>query len=697
MQGRVTISAISEALGLSETEVAARARKEAWVATSGNCFIKLTLPPYVLSAVNAVQALNGPNLPAVIAAAPAVPEKQKSNALAKADLLKAYTDALAKAPRGQKETARTRFMSAYNAQVLLPQVFAQLGKVSWQTVETWKRTVKTKGDTFALAEKRGAWRRGQSCVSEEEGKCLLACALSPNAPLLAEVIRAARGLMTDRGVPDLASDATYKRWLLDYEATHNPVWTFTRRGKKAWNDECAFSIERDYDKIEVGDALVADGHRLNFEVINPWTGKACRMLLVAWFDLKSAMILGWEILPEENTASINTALRRSILALGKIPQYAYLDNGKAFKSRFFTQAVDFRQAGYAGLYKRLGMDTIFAWPYHAQSKPIERFFKTFGELERSAPTYVGTEISKKPPRLSRGEMIHRAAWDKVMGGLGPVTLADAHAAIAEWFDVYNGRLHQGGHLAGQRSVDVFSAGKGPGIDPVLLRELMFAEKSALVRRSVVKVFKRQYFAPELYQLKASVMIRYDLQDPETVDCYDEKTGEFICTARDLGKVHPLAKLGNEDDRARLVEQIRIKKAQERDASRVCRSVLASDVLPQVRRMAEEAGFGQSLPESPTKLIEAGFDADKFERELAEVEALNEAPEPEDFFAGIDSLSEADRYERILTAQFEGREIPERLVLFARYFETTATYRASAEYYEDFNVRLACGEAQAAAM
>lgn len=38
---------------------------------------------------------------------------------------------------------------------------------------------------------------------------------------------------------------------------------------------------------------------------------------------------------EENTQNIASALRNAILNLGKIPKFVYLDNGRAFRGKYF--------------------------------------------------------------------------------------------------------------------------------------------------------------------------------------------------------------------------------------------------------------------------------------------------------------------------------------------------------------------------
>lgn len=56
----------------------------------------------------------------------------------------------------------------------------------------------------------------------------------------------------------------------------NDKWVLHREGEKAFNDKVAPYIERDASLLEAGDVLIADGHTLNFQVINPFTGKPQR-------------------------------------------------------------------------------------------------------------------------------------------------------------------------------------------------------------------------------------------------------------------------------------------------------------------------------------------------------------------------------------------------------------------------------------
>lgn len=643
-----------------------------------------------------------PSLSSIQGDTPPICEKQIEVALAKADLLQLYMKHVTAAAWGRRDLARAEFMDAYNKGLAYPRLFKILGEVNWKTIEGWKRQVKSQ-DVLDLADKRGYCKRGQRVLLDEHKKILLRCALNPNRPKVSEVIRVARAVMKTKAIHNGYSDATYRRWLEDWKSKNYHIWVFSRQGAKAWNDKCAPYIERDYNLINVGDVLVADGHILNFEILNPWTGKPKRMTLILWYDMKSSFPLGWDIMPTENTQVIASALRRAILRLGKYPQVAYLDNGKAFGARFFN-GVDFEQAGFSGLFERLGMKTIFAWPYHAQSKTVERFFKTFGELERWAPTYVGTSIEKKPPRLNRGERIHRKVYDKLMDG-GCITMEQAHRAIATWFDMYVERP-QRGHLDGRKPIDVFAEEKGPGVDAAELHYLMMSMEIRSVQRNGIRFLGKNYYHPELYGRNHSVVIRYDLQDSSSVLVFD-KNGAFLCEAEQSDKIHPAAHaLGSEDDQSKLKHQIELKKRLEKDASLYARDFLESEVIPEHQRQMETLGIqgAETLLPGEIKKLPAALTKDDESKILAEYEdlkALNAdmpadvvddeyVPEAVDETAHIwgtlQSMTEMDRYDKLVEFDVRGWLIPSHFRAFMAYYEKTPEYEKYQDYFDEHRSR-----------
>lgn len=657
--------------------------------------------------------------------------------MAKYDLLSLYSQALKKAEHGRKSYTRTEFMRAYNSGIAYPKIFSMVGPVNWKTIEGWKRTIKNTGDTFNLMDGRGYWKRGQRVLSEDQKNILLKCALHPNKPLISEAIRMAWSIMHTKGIPNGSSESTYRRWLQDWISVNNHIWVFSRKGAKAWNDECAMYIERDYNMINVGDVVVADGHVLNFEILNPWTGKPKRMTLIVWLDMKSSYPLGWEIMPTENTKAISAALRRAIICLGKYPQVAYLDNGKAFKSRFFNN-VDFDEAGFEGLYKRLGMKTIFAWPYHGQSKTVERFFGTFAELERWAPTYSGTSIENKPPRMMRGEKLHNRLYNKVTGD-NVLTMEQAHRAVAAWFDVYVQRP-QRGHLEGRAPADLLMEEKGPGVDRAELTYLMMEREARVIRRNGIHLLGKNYYNPAMYGRRHVARIKYDLQDMSTIYVFDQDD-EFICEATPIEKDHPAAfALGTGKDQDRLKEHIKLKKHQEKEAGSITKEILELEVLPAHRRQMEEiAECGMrnadcgTRNENVKRLPHLSDEAKKLEKEMAvllEKQSAEKADEKKETKARIaegmkqyheslgkcinrkdinpdaviehepildDSpqiwkvlpdMPENQRYEKLVEFEVRGWVIPKQWMAFMSYFEQTPEYGDRQDYYEEHRGRIA---------
>ena len=181
--------------------------------------------------------------------------------------------------------------------------------------------------------------------------------------------------------------ATLRRYVNEFKSNFTMFGPSREEGQKAWNDKCAPYQERAWWTLEVGEILVADGHALNFQVINPDTGKPSRAVLVMFWDWYSSYPVGWEVMLTENVQCIATALRNSILTLGKIPKCVYLDNGKAFKAKCFTKKIILEETEIPGMFARLGIDVMFAMKYNAQAKPVERIFGVLEWLERQMPSF----------------------------------------------------------------------------------------------------------------------------------------------------------------------------------------------------------------------------------------------------------------------------------------------------------------------
>jgi putative transposase len=742
-----TTAQIAEALGIKTQSVDYRVKKEGWPFRKrpgkggGRVFTLDALPSDVRAALvarEAKQAICTAETTALAVAtsapvrcrslAPAVPAlaprvldiPRKRKAMLRADLVRYYTDAVSRS--ANKAHARDGFIQAYLAGAY-PELLREIGPVSWKTLERWKVTLTRTADAFHLADRRGLALRGQSSLTEAMQQAVLRLALHPNRVRLSTCISMTQQLLAAQG-QDVPSDATFRRFLTTFQERNQDVWVFCREGVKAWNDKVAMYVDRDLGMLWPGAVLVADGHRLNFQIIHPFTGRPCRMTLVMWYDMASNYPVGWEIAPEENTLVITAAMRRALLRLGKPAQVAYLDNGRAFKGTHFTG--DLSQSGVDGLFTRLGMKTTFAWAYHGQSKTVERFFGYLRQLEELMPGGTGSCIDLKPAYQKRGEFAHRAIWEA--SGSPVMTLPEAHRAVASWVDYYVEQPQPRSHLQGRCPREVFDAGRGDGLSAEHLdglRECMLTARSRQVSRcqvslpgSLVGSAKEiTYFDSRLYGRKHDVIVKYDPQDLTSVDVY-ELDGSFICAAQLKAKVNPMAKvLGSDDDQRLLKLSLEMRKHAEKMASATATELLTGEIMPGYAASLERIGLtggaaqgespaAQPVPGRPTAPVLPTTD-DDFAAELAELQAMNQpAPDPEPEAAEPDWQSyaisaadqfwtdvrgtypEEDRYEMLLDAEAQGMLIPAEFSAFMRYFEQTARYGQLSGYFEEFRMKLA---------
>ncbi|MHB8808934.1 MAG: transposase, partial [Desulfobulbaceae bacterium] len=393
--------------------------------------------------------------------------------------------------------------------------------------------------------------------------------------------------------------------------------------------------------------------------------------------------LGWELMPTENTAAIHTALRRAIIALGKLPLVAYLDNGRAFKAKHFTVTNDFDNGAIAGLYARLGIATTFATPYHGQSKTVERFFGTMLEMESILPTYCGNSIGNKPARMHRGERLHRQLWEKYGGAEIAITWSQAHEILAAWFDDYATRP-QRGHLDGKSPLEVFEAGRGPGVNLDDLHELMMSVEIKSATKEGVKMFGEFYYHPAIYGRREPVVAYFDTIDRSCLYLY-EKTGEFICRAEPQAGVHPAALLlGSDDELEILKQELATKQRMKSLTVGPARQLLRTVVLPEHQRQLEQIGLlpdgeGKRQLPAPAKVVH--IDAEKLAREVAEHARYQAEADERDFRADLMALESFDRYDRLLELTAKGVELAEEWTGFMAFYEKSDEYLESKEFWD----------------
>ena len=481
-----------------------------------------------------------------------VPETQKKLALAKYDLIKKW-DEFRKGKKN-KTIAGKDFLEAYNHNCICEELFNVVGKVAIGTIYEWHKKLRTYNDDWHCLINNYTFgeKTKKSAMSAEEEAELLKNLLHPNQLNIGKAIKLTKLALKERGFENLCCDLTYRRFANNYKNEHYNTWIEAREGNKALHDKVLPYITRDVSKLEVGDVIVGDGHRLSFFIKHPYTGKPVRPMMVAYQDWKSGGFVGFEIMLEENTQCIASALRNSIINLGKVPKFVYQDNGKAFKAKYFIEN------GLSGLFTNLGIQPVYAKPYNAKAKPIERLFRELQDsCEVLLPSYSGTSIIKKPAQLKRNEKLHKALYKVNVPSLEQVT-----NFIKNWLIKYHYE-QPCPHVKGKTIGEVLESGKGEGVNLETLDDLMMAREIKKIYRNGILFLKNNYYDEALFGYKKEVIIKYSLFNLSSIKVY-KLNGEFLCEAKRVESLHPLANyLGEAKDIEDLKQKTKIKKQLEK--------------------------------------------------------------------------------------------------------------------------------------
>lgn len=520
------------------------------------------------------------------------PEKAKQNALAKLDLIRKWQEFRRKAVN--KLQADYDFVKLHNSSDSY--LFTVLGKISRGSLHRWKSMLDGTEDYTRLIPnyKYVSVNEYRTCLTDEEIKIFMGLLLHPNRICIGKAIALTKYKLKEQGQSFIPADITFRRYAKWFKDNNYDKWVLARDGEKALSDKVEPYIKRDASLLDVGDILVADGHKLAFQVINPFTGKPCRATLVGFLDWKSTALVGYEIMLEENTQCIASALRNAIINLDMIPKIVYQDNGRAFRAKYFTDDKGFGELGFYGLYAKLGIETVFARPYNARSKVIERFFKEFQEgFEKLMPSYVGSSIINKPAYLKRNEKFHSNLHNALLVGgvkrarsgadsspLPPIryipTIEETIKMIDMWLKFKNSQPCT--NAPNMTITEVLENRKKQNIDKSLLDDLMLTTEVKTIQRNGVRFLNCDYFDERLYGLRGKVLIKYNLFDLTNVKVFTPK-GEYLCTAERVTETHPMAKiLGTVEDLEDYKQKIQKQQKLKRKTINSVKKLLTNDEI-----------------------------------------------------------------------------------------------------------------------
>lgn len=460
-----------------------------------------------------------------------IPDNAKEIALAKFNIVDYWQNF--REDKSDKKQADKDFLVFYHSGTLNKKLYKTLGKVSIGSLYRWKKILADNNNNyFSLINNYNYTGESQlnTSLTDEEKQAFVKLYYNDAQFNLSTAYNILKYKAAQNGI-EIKSLATYRRFAKYITRNHYDFEVLSRQGEKALKDKVVPSIRRDVSSLEVGDILVADGNKLDFMIINPFTGKPARATMVVFMDWASRDFVGYEIMFSENTQCISSALRNAIIRLGKLPKVVYMDNGRAFRGKYFTGTDSFDS--FKGIYAQLGIKTTFAKPYNGKAKIVER---SFGDFVQSCPpaisSYIGSSISKQPAHIKRNEKFHKELHknDKIP------TIEQAKVIIDEWLKFYRSKK-----LANGLTIEeVFEAGKGTGINIDMLDELMMSSEIRTLRRSTIKLFGYEYTGNELYGTNAKVLVKYSLFDISKLKVYSLK-GEYIGEANTVIRYNAMAR------------------------------------------------------------------------------------------------------------------------------------------------------------
>lgn len=533
------------------------------------------------------------------------PEKSKQIALARLDVVHQWLEFRKKSQN--KLQADYDFVKLHNSSN--SHLFEILGKISRGSLHRWYSMLNGAEDYTKLLPqyKYSTVREYRTVLNNEEIKIFMGLLLHPNRLSIGKAIALTKYKLHEQGQAFIPADITFRRYAKWFKDNNYDKWILARDGEKALSDKVEPYIKRDASLLEVGDILIADGHKLAFQVINPFTGKPCRATLVGFLVWKSTALVGYEIMLEENTQCIASALRNAIINLDMIPKVVYQDNGRAFRAKYFTDDKGFTELGFQGLYSKLGIETVFARPYNARAKVIERFFKEFQEgFEKLLPSYVGSSVNNKPAYMMRNERLHKSWHNEYIP-----TIEETIKMIDIWLSFKNSQPCP--NVPDKTISEVLSGRKRQNIDINQLDDLMLATEVKTIQRNGIRFLNCDYFDERLYGFKSKVLIKYNLFDLKSIKVFTPK-GEYLCTAERVTETHPMAKiLGTVEDMEDFKQKIQKQKRLKRKTINSLKAYLPQEEIKLIEHKFEQPIVQTEFKECST-IVQGIFknNAEKYE-------------------------------------------------------------------------------------
>ena len=391
-------------------------------------------------------------------------------------------------------------------------------KLTYRMLKFWEDKYNKSG-IVGLIDKRGGDLSSSDCMPPEVWDMFYSMYMTPqqrSVQLCYDKVKAYFRRTSPETIIPSYSTFTAKTRKIDCYA----ILAF-RKGRKALEDKRPY-MERDPSDLDSNSCWISDHHLADVLVKNE-RGRIVRPWITAFQDAKSRKIVACTVYDgSPNTTRIKQSLRIGITEYG-IPEEVYTDNGKDYLSS------DLNPNSSNSVLNLLGIKRRRAKPYHGQSKPIERFFRTleerFGKLFYS---YIGSDGKNRPEHMKK--LNKELEKDSNIPSL---KLYAEH--LASYIKEYNSTPHSGNGMNNRTPDEVYySSFEKPAqmiSDESILKVLFGNRRECTVSNSGVRVCGIRFVSEELIDLLArKVIVQYDPEDLSKVYVYTED-GKFYCQAQ----------------------------------------------------------------------------------------------------------------------------------------------------------------------
>jgi putative transposase len=301
-----------------------------------------------------------------------------------------------------------------------------------------------------------------------------------------------------------------------------------RMGENYYHNKYETYIERDYTVLRSMEMICGD--YMTEDILCRQGDRVFRARLCGFEDMRSRVIVGWSLQLTANSVGVVRALKMAFERYG-LPDKVYVDNGKEFKNYWLcgdewklrrTKIDPESLERDAGILNECGVKVVFCHPYSAQSKPIERFWRTFHErFDKFETTYTGSNTTDRPEETK----VYRSNIEDMKNvdiTLIP-TFEEIEERIGRFVVWYNAEWpHTGQGMDGNVPDAVFAANAGERRDiPEQLKKYLFTLRYVkVVQRNGVKLDGVWYLTKEMQaHIGEKVEVRRGLDSTDTVHIF----------------------------------------------------------------------------------------------------------------------------------------------------------------------------------